>query len=117
MILASSTDFVPHLINKPPSHTFQHTHLKQWKEVLECGVTGKMKEYELHRRNFSEMGNFGFGIQEPVNLGARYDPAIGVFGMDFYAMIGRASLGDKEEDQEGVDRHKAPDNEGHDGKV
>jgi large subunit ribosomal protein L11e len=55
--------------------------------VLECGLTGKMKEYELRRRDFSEMGNFGFGIQEHIDLGELYDPAIGVFG---YAVIGRA---------------------------
>jgi len=59
-------------------------------EVLEGGLTGRMKEYELRRRNFSETGNFGFGIQEHIDLGELYDPSIGVFGMDFYAVIGRA---------------------------
>lgn len=48
-----------------------------------------MKEYELRRRNFSETGNFGFGIQEHIDLGARYDPGIGIFGMDFYVVMGR----------------------------
>ena len=76
-----------------------------------------MKEYKLCQCNFSEMGNFGFGIHEPIDLGAQYNPAIGVFGMDFYAMIGCPSLGDEEEDQEGMDWHKAPGNKGHDGKV
>jgi large subunit ribosomal protein L11e len=59
-------------------------------EVLECGLTGKMKEYEFRRRNFSETGNLGFGIQEHIDLGELYDPAIGVFSMDFYTVIGRA---------------------------
>lgn len=49
----------------------------------------KVKEYELRRRNFSETGNFGFGIQEHIDLGARYDPGIGIFGMDFYVVMGR----------------------------
>lgn len=49
----------------------------------------KVKEYELRRRNFSETGNFGFGIQEHIDLGARYDPTIGIFGMDFYVVMGR----------------------------
>uniref|UniRef100_A0A0W0FE18 Putative 60S ribosomal protein L11 n=1 Tax=Moniliophthora roreri TaxID=221103 RepID=A0A0W0FE18_MONRR len=56
-------------------------------EILERGL--KVKEYELRRRNFSETGNFGFGIQEHIDLGARYDPTIGIFGMDFYVVMSR----------------------------
>lgn len=56
-------------------------------EILERGL--KVKEYELQRRNFSDTGNFGFGIQEHIDLGARYDPTIGIFGMDFYVVMGR----------------------------
>ena len=56
-------------------------------EILERGL--KVKEYELRRKNFSETGNFGFGIQEHIDLGARYDPSIGIFGMDFYVVMGR----------------------------
>ena len=56
-------------------------------EILERGL--KVKEYELRRKNFSETGNFGFGIQEHIDLGARYDPSIGIFGMDFYIVMGR----------------------------
>jgi large subunit ribosomal protein L11e len=37
------------------------------KEILEKGL--KDKEYELHKGNFSAMGNFGFGIQEHIDLG------------------------------------------------
>ncbi|CAF4629873.1 unnamed protein product [Rotaria sp. Silwood2] len=40
------------------------------KEILEKGL--KVKEYELHKGNFSEMGNFGFGIQEHIDLGEFY---------------------------------------------
>jgi large subunit ribosomal protein L11e len=56
-------------------------------EILERGL--KVKEYELRRKNFSETGNFGFGIQEHIDMGARYDPSIGIFGMDFYVCMGR----------------------------
>lgn len=56
-------------------------------EILERGL--KVKEYELRRGNFSETGNFGFGIQEHIDLGARYDPGIGIFGMDFFVVMGR----------------------------
>ncbi|CAF2934654.1 unnamed protein product [Rotaria sp. Silwood2] len=52
------------------------------KEILEKGL--KVKEYELHKGNFSEMGNFGFGI--------KYDPSIGIYGMDFYVVLGRAGF-------------------------
>lgn len=38
-----------------------------------------MREYELRRDNFSENGNFGFGIQEHIDLGIKYDPSIGKF--------------------------------------
>ena len=58
------------------------------KEILEKGL--KVKEYELHKGNFSEMGNFGFGIQEHIDLGIKYDPSIGIYGMDFYVVLGRA---------------------------
>lgn len=56
-------------------------------EILERGL--KVKEYELKRRNFSETGNFGFGIQEHIDLGIKYDPGIGIFGCDFYCVLGR----------------------------
>ena len=34
-------------------------------------------------------GNFGFGIQEHIDLGIKYDPTIGIYGMDFYVVLGR----------------------------
>ena len=46
----------------------------------------------MRRKNFSETGNFGFGIQEHIDLGARYDPGIGIFGMDFYVVMGRPGI-------------------------
>jgi hypothetical protein len=56
-------------------------------EILERGL--KVKEYELRNRNFSETGNFGFGISEHIDLGIKYDPAIGIYGMDFYCCMTR----------------------------
>jgi large subunit ribosomal protein L11e len=35
-------------------------------QLLESGL--KVKEYELLRRNFSDTGCFGFGIQEPHSI-------------------------------------------------
>lgn len=40
--------------------------------------------------NFSTSGNFGFGIKEHIDLGIKYDPSIGIFGMDIYVVMGRA---------------------------
>lgn len=59
-------------------------------EILEKGL--KVREYELRKDNFSAMGNFGFGIQEHIDLGIKYDPSIGIYGMDFYVVLGRPGL-------------------------
>merc|ERR1711862_520540 len=59
-------------------------------EILERGL--KVKEYELRKCNFSDTGNFGFGIQERIDLGIKYDPGIGIYGMDFYVVLGRSAL-------------------------
>merc|ERR1711931_127636 len=56
-------------------------------EILEKGL--KVREYELRRDNFSGLGNFGFGIQEHIDLGIKYDPSIGIFGLDFYVVLQR----------------------------
>lgn len=56
-------------------------------EILERGL--KVKEYQLRNKNFSQTGNFGFGIDEHIDLGIKYDPAIGIYGMDFYVVMGR----------------------------
>ena len=57
-------------------------------EILERGL--KVKEYELRKGNFSATGNFGFGIQEHIDLGLKYDPSTGIYGMDFYIVMKRA---------------------------
>ncbi|KAI8892003.1 ribosomal protein L5 domain-containing protein [Globomyces pollinis-pini] len=59
-------------------------------EILERGL--KVKEYELKNRNFSSTGNFGFGIQEHIDLGIKYDPSIGIYGMDFYVCMSRPGM-------------------------
>ncbi|KAJ1500133.1 60S ribosomal protein L11 [Coelomomyces lativittatus] len=56
-------------------------------EILERGL--KVKEYELKASNFSQTGHFGFGITEHIDLGIKYDPSIGIYGMDFYCVMGR----------------------------
>ena len=43
----------------------------------------------MRKENFSETGNFGFGIQEHIDLGMKYDPSTGIYGMDFYVVLSR----------------------------
>lgn len=65
-------------------------------EILERGL--KVKEFELRDRNFSAggadngagAGGFGFGINEHIDLGLKYDPTTGIYGMDFYIVLKRA---------------------------
>ena len=52
----------------------------------------KVKEYELKKVNFSDSGCFGFGITEHIDLGLKYDPSTGIFGMDFYVVLARPGL-------------------------
>jgi large subunit ribosomal protein L11e len=57
-------------------------------EILEKGL--KVKEYELKNRNFAKSGSFGFGISEHIDLGIKYDPSTGIYGMDFYVQLSRS---------------------------
>eukprot|EP00178_Gracilaria_changii_P019428 TRINITY_DN56324_c0_g1_i1.p1 TRINITY_DN56324_c0_g1~~TRINITY_DN56324_c0_g1_i1.p1 ORF type:complete len:203 (+),score=41.59 TRINITY_DN56324_c0_g1_i1:52-609(+) len=56
-------------------------------EILNKGL--QVKEFELKARNFSSTGNFGFGIDEHIDLGLKYDPSTGIYGMDFYIVLSR----------------------------
>merc|ERR1712091_727414 len=60
---------------------------KQAETLLQNAL--KVKEHELRKGNFSEDGNFGFGIDEHIDLGIKYDTNTGIFGMDFYDVLKR----------------------------
>jgi len=60
---------------------------KKAEEILLKGLA--VQEFELKDRNFSDTGNFGFGIQEHIDLGLKYDPSTGIYGMDFYVVLSR----------------------------
>jgi large subunit ribosomal protein L11e len=55
--------------------------------LLERGL--KAKEYEIYSKNFSDTGNFGFGINEHIDLGVSFDTSTGIFGMDFFVVLER----------------------------
>ncbi|XP_062937491.1 large ribosomal subunit protein uL5-like [Cynocephalus volans] len=56
-------------------------------EMLEKGL--KVWEYEIRKTNFSDTGNFGFGIQEHIHVGIKYDPSFGICGLDFYVVLSK----------------------------
>ncbi|XP_008587772.1 PREDICTED: 60S ribosomal protein L11-like [Galeopterus variegatus] len=56
-------------------------------EILEKGL--KVHEYKLRKNNFLDTGNFGFGIQEYIDLGIKYDPSIGIYNLDFCVVLDR----------------------------
>ena len=57
------------------------------KDILERGL--KVKDFQLNKNSFSNTGTFGFGITEHIDLGLRYDPYTGIFGMDFFVVLKR----------------------------
>lgn len=57
-------------------------------KIVNLGL--RVKDYELKKKNFSDTGNFGFGIEEHIDLGVKYDPTVGIYGMDFYVVLSRA---------------------------
>ncbi|EEQ81669.1 hypothetical protein NCER_101808 [Vairimorpha ceranae BRL01] len=56
-------------------------------EVLKKAL--KVREYELSKSCFNATGCFGLGINEHIDLGMKYDPDIGIFGMNFYVDLKR----------------------------
>mmetsp|Transcript_30215 Transcript_30215/g.68351 ORF Transcript_30215/g.68351 Transcript_30215/m.68351 type:complete len:174 (-) Transcript_30215:238-759(-) len=56
-------------------------------ELLERAL--KVKDFSISEKSFSTSGNFGFGIEEHIDLGIKYDPLVGIFGMDFYCVLCR----------------------------
>merc|ERR1711861_90722 len=59
-------------------------------DLIERGL--KITDYEISAKHFSDSGNFGFGVNEHIDLGLKYDPATGIYGMDFYVVLKRAGF-------------------------
>uniref|UniRef100_A0A2R8ZBX2 Large ribosomal subunit protein uL5 n=1 Tax=Pan paniscus TaxID=9597 RepID=A0A2R8ZBX2_PANPA len=64
-----------------------------WHIAVHCTVQGskaeEILEKDLKKNNFSDTRNFGFGIQEHIDLGIIYDPSTGIYGLDFSVVLGR----------------------------
>merc|ERR1712010_197200 len=56
-------------------------------DLIDRGL--KITDYEISQRHFSDTGNFGFGVNEHIDLGLKYDPNTGIYGMDFYVVLCR----------------------------
>merc|ERR1712031_31411 len=59
-------------------------------DLIERGL--KITDYEISAKHFSDSGNFGFGVNGHIDLGLKYDPATGIYGMDFYVVLRRAGF-------------------------
>jgi len=47
-------------------------------------------DYAIKKSSIDERGNFAFGIREHIHIpGVKYDPAIGIFGMDVIVALER----------------------------
>lgn len=47
-------------------------------------------EFRIKEKSFDKTGNFSFGIREYIDLpGIKYDPKIGIFGMDICVTLSR----------------------------
>jgi large subunit ribosomal protein L5 len=47
-------------------------------------------ENKISKRSFDDRGNFAFGLKEHIEIpGVKYDPDIGIFGMDICVTINR----------------------------
>ena len=60
---------------------------KKAEELLKLGL--KVKDNGLKGTAFSSTGNFGFGIYEHIDLGLKYNPNTGIYGMDFFTVLAR----------------------------
>lgn len=61
---------------------------KEAEELLRRGFSAK--DNQISESNFDKHGNFSFGIHEYIDIpGIKYDPDIGIFGMDITVTIGR----------------------------
>jgi len=57
------------------------------RELIDRGL--RVKSFELPASCFCDNGHFGFGITEHIDLGIKYDPSVGIYGMDFYVVLSR----------------------------
>ena len=64
----------------------------------------RIKEYRLPSKCFSDQGTFAFGIDEHIDLeGMKYDPNIGIFGMNFVVICGKSGIDNRVTKEEAME--------------
>ncbi len=71
-----------------------------------------MVDNKVSKKSFDVRGNFAFGLKEHIEIpGVKYDPEIGIFGMDVCVSVNRPGQRVKiRRKQKQVDRPKTPVN-------
>lgn len=105
--LKKATQILQKISNKKPIQTKSKVKIPAWgiREGLPIGIKVtlrkdqaisflknalKAKENTLPKRSFDKNGNVGFGIKEYIDLpGAKYDPQLGIRGLDVLVTIER----------------------------
>lgn len=63
----------------------------------------RIKEYRLPSTCFTDQGTFAFGIDEHIDLeGMKYDPNIGIFGMNFVVVCGKNGTNNRVNREEAI---------------
>jgi large subunit ribosomal protein L11e len=63
----------------------------------------RIKEYRLPSKSFTDDGTFAFGIEEHIDLeGMKYDPKIGIFGMNFVVVCGKPGINNRVTREEAI---------------
>lgn len=105
--LANAEELLQRLTERKPCRTVSRHKIPSWnlkkREAIGCKVTLRNKSAEeflkrafhandnkLLERNFDNLGNFSFGIKEYIDFpNIKYDPEIGIFGMDISVSLER----------------------------
>jgi len=105
--LAKAEALMQQLTEQTPTRTYSKSTIKPWGTrkgaPTGCKVTlhGKKKEAFMGKAfeavegrikvsSFDDTGNFSFGIREHIDIeGQRYDPNVGIFGMDVCVSVER----------------------------
>jgi len=105
--LAKAEALLERLTGQRPVRTYSRSTIKPWGirrgAPIGCKVTlhkQRMEEFlkkaldavdnKLRARSFDDHGNFSFGIREHIDIaGMKYDPDVGIFGMDVCVSVER----------------------------
>jgi large subunit ribosomal protein L5 len=106
--LSNAMQILEQITGQRPNHRVAKQSIRPWGirkgEPMACTVTLRGEKadeflqkaftairYRLNPRSFDKDGNFAFGIREHIDIpGTRYDPQMGIIGMDVAVTLERA---------------------------